>query len=156
MSNGPIEIYQPRVISEQGVWDIDAQQFKIYGLLADGQALSADMLSEARRFIEAEVLDRVAEMGESNGLGFVIIHPGDLGVSISAHWWVQGSVLCQHLRRQLYDADEPMDTRTRPVIACVWELALINAEQQAWRDTMMRSIPDRAAYLEARPGFDAA
>ena len=156
MSNGPIEIYQPRVISDQGVWDIDAQQFKIYGLLADGQALSADMLSEARRFLEHEVLDRVASMGESNGLGFVIVHPGELGLTISANWWVQGSVLCQHNYRKLYGAAQPMDTITRPVVACVWELALINAEQQAWRDTMMRPMPVRAAYLEARPDFDAA
>ena len=156
MKDGPIEIYQPRVISNQGVWDIDTQQFKIYGLLADGQTLDADMLSQARRFIEAEVLDRVASMGESNGLGFVIIHPGELGVSISAHWWVQGSVLCQHNYRKLYDAVQPMDTLTRPVVACVWELALINAEQEAWRKTMMRPLPDQAAYLEARPDFKAA
>jgi len=156
MGNGPIEIYQPRVISDQGIWDLGRLQFKVYGLLADGKALSADMLSEARQFLEDEVLDRVAMMGESNGLGFVIIHPGDLGLSISAHWWVQGSVLCQHIHRQLYGADEPMETITRPVVACVWELALINAEQQAWRKTMMRPLPDRAAYLKARPDFQAA
>lgn len=156
MSNGPIEVYRPRVISDHGIWDDGIQQFKIYGLLADGKTLSAGMLSEARRFLKVEVLDRVTTMGESNGLGFVIIHPGDLGLSISAHWWVQGSVLCQHIHRQLYDASEPMDTVARPVVACVWELALINAEQEAWRQTMMRTTPDRAAYLEARPLFEVA
>lgn len=105
--------------------------------------------------MHAEVLERVAAMGDSNGLGFVIIHPGELGVSISAHWWVQGSVLCQHNHRQLYGASEPMDTVARPVVACVWELALINTEQEAWRKSMMTPAPDRAAYLGARPPLDA-
>jgi hypothetical protein len=92
----------------------------------------------------------VAAEGEDNGLGFVIIHPGDRGVSVLAHWWIQGSVLCQHIRRTLWGADKPMNTATRPVIACVWELGLINAEQQAWRDTMMTAQPDADSYLNAR------
>ncbi len=153
MQNGPIEVYQPRVFSNHSVWAFETLQFKIYGLLAEGQQINTKMIAKAKQFIDTEVLTRVAAMGESNDLGFVIIHPGDLGVSISAHWWVQGSVLCQHNYRQLYGAPTPMDTVARPVVACVWELALINAEQEAWRQTMMRDTPDRAAYLRVRPAF---
>lgn len=156
MNIGPIEVYRPRIISDHGIWDDGMQHFKIYGLLGEGKTLSAEMILKATRFLQIEVLDRVAAMGESNGLGFIIIHPGDLGLSISAHWWVQGSVLCQHIHRQLYGASEPMETVARPVVACVWELALINAEQEAWRQTMMATTPDRAAYLAARPPFDMA
>ncbi|WP_292562847.1 hypothetical protein [Mesorhizobium sp.] len=94
--------------------------------------------------------------GDDNGMGFVIIHPGELGVSISVHWWIQGSVLCQHIYRKLYSAAEPMDTVKRPVVACVWELALINAEQEAWRKTMMKSEPSPSGYMDARAGFEAA
>lgn len=156
MTNNPIEIYHPRAISDQGVWDIGTLQFKVYGLLADGKTLSDEMKSRAKRFVEIEVLERVAAMGDSNELGFIVIHPGELGVSISAHWWVQGSVLCQHIHRQLYASGEPMDTMARPVVACVWELALINAEQEYWRKSMMKATPDRVEYLGARPTFNAA
>jgi hypothetical protein len=88
----------------------------------------------------------------------VIIHPGELGISILAHWWIQGSVLCQHIYRKLYSAIDPMDMDTvkRPVIACVWELALINAEQEAWRKTMMKSHPSPSVYMDARADFEAA
>ena len=108
------------------------------------------MLSVAKAFLERDVPERVAAMGDSNGLGFVIIHPGDVGLTVAAHWWAQGSVLCQHIYRREYSAAEAMDTVTRPVVACVWELALINAEQEAWRETMMTTAPDRAAYLKSR------
>ena len=156
MSVGPVEVYHPREVSDHGVWDVGTVQFKVYGLLAQGKSISSETMSKAMQFLETEVLDRVAAMGESNDLGFVIIHPGDLGVSISAHWWVQGSVLCQHIHRQLYEAAEPMDTVARPVVACVWELALINSEQEAWRLNMMGRAPDQAAYLANRPPFKTA
>ncbi len=126
MSARPIEIFQPRDYSNLGVWSIGTLQLKVYGLIAETKNISDKMQSTAKSFIERQILKRVATMGESNDLGFVIIHPGDLGISISVHWWVQGSVLCQHNYRKLYVKTEPMDTIDRPVIACVWELALIN------------------------------
>ena len=156
MTIGPIEVYHPRAVSDHGVWEIGSLHFKVYGLLATGKEVTDDMLSVAKAFLEQDVLERVAAMRDSNGLGFVIIHPGDVGLSISAHWWAQGSVLCQHIYRREYSAAAPMDTVARPVVACVWELALINAEQEAWRETMMTREPDRAAYLESRSSLRAA
>lgn len=156
MNVGPIEVYHPRAVSDHGIWEIGSLQFKIYGLLARDKEVTHDMVSVAKEFLEQDVLGRVAAMGESNGLGFVIIHPGDVGLSISAHWWAQGSVLCQHIYRREYSAAEPMDTVARPVVACVWELALINSEQEAWRETMMKIEPNQAAYLKSRAPFCTA
>ncbi len=150
MSNQSTEIYHPRAVSDHGTWIVGLLQFKVYGLLAEDKSITDNMLSKARKFVNDDVLPRVTAEGQDNGLGFVIVHAGDTGVSISAHWWIQGSVLCQHIHRQLYDAENAMDTIARPVIACVWELAIINAEQKAWRKTMMVSDPDRVAYLECR------
>ena len=141
MTAGPLEVYEPRAVSDLGVWEVGSLHLK---------EVTDDMLSLAKAFVERDVLERVAAMGDSNGLGFVIIHPGDLGLTVSAHWWAQGSVLCQHIYRREYSSDEAMDTVTRPVVACVWELALINAEQETWRQTMMTREPDRAAYLASR------
>lgn len=151
MNDGPLEIYQPRSISDRGICAFDTVQFKVYDLLANGKTVDAALVATAKRFVKDEVLDRVVTLGASNRLGFIIIHPGDLGVSISAHWWAQGSVLCQHIYRKHYDEREPLDTVTRPVVACVWELALINAEREAWQQYMMNANPDPSAYLAARP-----
>ncbi|WP_312361989.1 hypothetical protein [Ensifer sp.] len=155
MTSRTIEIYTPRRVSHLGQWDIGGLALKVYGLVADTKAVDAALLAQAQAFVRSDVLQRVAAEGQEDGLGFIIIHPGTLGVSISAHWWIQGSVLCQHIYRKLYSATEPMDTATRPVIACVWELALINAEQVAWRKTMMTSEASPAAYMNARADLDA-
>lgn len=156
MSSDRIEIYHPRAILDLGVQDAGNLQVKIYGLLAQGKEITDEMGDQAKGILRRDVLPRVAELGDNNGLGFVIIHPGELGISTSFHWWIQGSVLCQHIHRRLYGADDPMETLTRPVVACVWELALINAEQEAWRRTMMTPRPDPAAYLASRAAFETA
>ena len=150
MNQSVTELYRPRAVSDLGHWDVYPLKLKVYGIAADGKEITEMVFDNAHSFVSDEVLPLVEAEGEDNGLGFVIIHAGDLGVSVLAHWWIQGSVLCQHIRRTLWGADTPMDTATRPVIACVWELGLINAEQEIWRETMMISQPDPAAYLSAR------
>ncbi|WP_299676102.1 hypothetical protein [uncultured Roseobacter sp.] len=112
--------------------------------------MTPEMRAVAERILTDEVPAKVAAMGESNDLGFVIIHPGDGGVSILVQWWVQGSVLCQHFHRQLYGAAAPLETATRPAIGCVWELAIIDAEREAWCRTMMQADPEPERYLAMR------
>jgi hypothetical protein len=156
MNSKPIEIYHPRTVSHLGLWDMASLQFKIYGLVADNRRIDQAMLSLAQSFVQAEVLPRVADEGDDNGMGFVIIHPGESGVTVSAHWWIQASVLCQHNYRKPYAAAQPLDTVKRPVIGCIWELALIHAEQEAWRRTMMKAEPNPSGYMTSRADFDAA
>jgi len=147
------EIYRPRTVSDLGLWEIGTLQLKVYGIIAEGQRLSKAIVEDAHTFANSDVPSLVEAEGEDNGLGFVIIHPGDLGVSVLVHWWIQGSVLCQHIRRTLWGSDTPMNTAERPVIACVWELGIINAEQNLWREIMMIGKADAAAYLGARAGL---
>lgn len=144
--------YRPRqIISDLDNWEIGSLKLKVYGIIAEGQELSAAIINDAYTFALDEVPSIVEKEGRDNGMGFVIIHPGDLGVSVLVHWWIQGSILCQHIRRTEWNSNTPMDMPDRPVIACVWELGLINAEQVLWRDTMMNSKPSSSKYLNARP-----
>ncbi len=143
----PYYPYHPRKVSNLGIWEVGSLQLKVYGILAEGQKITEALLYEARAFADIELPDLVSAEAEDNGLGFVIIHPGDLGVSILLHWWIQGSILCQHIKRTAWGSGEPMDMAKRPVIACVWELGLIDAEQRVWRETMMVAKPNSAAYL---------
>ncbi|MEM8796926.1 MAG: hypothetical protein AAGE61_15285 [Pseudomonadota bacterium] len=147
MNNGPVEIYHPRATAFRAIWEFDAIKFKVYDLLAHGKTVTDDMIETARTFLRETVVLDVEKMGDSNDLGFVIIHPGDLGVTIAAQWWAQGSILCQRIYRHQYDDAAPLDTISRPAVACVWELEIIQAEQAIWRETMMKSKTDKFAYL---------
>lgn len=146
----PVERYVPRNVTDLGCWTHIPLRLKVYSLTAAGAGVDDGAVATAKAFISRDVLPAVKIMGDSNDLGFVILHPGTLGLTVTAHWWVQGSVLCQRMFRQLYSVETPIDTRDRPVIGCVWELALIEAEQQVWRTHMMGATPDAEAYLAAR------
>lgn len=113
------------------------------------------MQQTARHFIREDVLPRMTSLGDSNGLGFAIIHPGTTGLSISVHWWAQGSVLCQRFFRQLYGTDTPLDMTERPSIGCVWEMGIIAEETKIWRDTMMAEVPNLQGYLQMTGNLSA-
>lgn len=154
-SGGATERWRPRTVVQRDNWDVGHLGLKVYGILAEGRDLTAAVMDEAQSFVARELPRRALSEGEDNGLGFVIIHPGELGLSVLGHWWMQGSVLCQAIHRRLWGAEEPMDTAVRPVIACVWELAVIDAEQRIWRDTMMGPRPDAVAYRATRATMTA-
>ncbi len=141
------EAYAPRAVSFLGVWSFPGLDLKAYGLSAEDRPVTDVMEKIGRGFVHGDVLSSVNALGDSNGLGFAIIHPGTEGLSIPVHWWTQGSVLCQQFFRQLHGADVPLNMTERPSIGCVWELGIIAEETRIWRDTMMSDAPDKGAYL---------
>lgn len=150
MNSTITELYQPRAVSDLGNWNIEGYQFKVYGIAFKERDITESIVADAHAFVRDEVPALITAEGDANGLGFVIIHSGELGATFLAHWWVQGSILCQHIRRKVWGAEKAISTTIRPVIACVWELGLINAEQEIWRKTMMNAAANPSAYLNAR------
>jgi len=145
-----MELYVPRTVTGHGQWEVAGLRMKIFGLCAAGREIDETVLAGARAFLDRDLPGRVAAQGESDGLGFVIVHAGAAGLTVSAYWWVMGSVLCQTLHRVLPSgaAAYPDD---HPVVGCVWELGLVSAEQTIWRDTMMVPDADPDRYLATRP-----
>ncbi|MEM9333071.1 MAG: hypothetical protein AAGA53_17240 [Pseudomonadota bacterium] len=152
MTQRPVDVYSPRKTTDHGVWDMGTIQFKVYGLLAEGTTITPDMIQKTEAFLKDQVLPKATEMGNNNGLGFAIIHPGELGLTIGGYWWAQGSVLCQQIYRHEYKHTKPLDTISRPAVACVWELQIITAEEKYWRQNMMRADHSAERYLQMRAG----
>ena len=148
--HGPVERHHPRQVSSLGNWEIGTLRLKVYGLGLSGNSVTEDHVTGGKEFIRKDVLPRVDAEGKSNGLGFVIIHPGTTGISTSVHWWIEGCVLCQHIKRIVYETGKELDTVVRPVIGCVWELGIVEAERQLWLTHMMGAGTNGTAYLNAR------
>ncbi|MEM7711246.1 MAG: hypothetical protein AAF264_10945 [Pseudomonadota bacterium] len=137
------ERLHPRALGRHGTWAIGDARLKVYTISAHGHVASGDLLDRAR----GTLTDDMAPLPDGATLGFVIVHPGTEGTSILVHWWEQGSVLCHRLLRRLHGSGAPVDVQGRGVVGCVWELAVISAEQRAWRRTMMGATPSPDAYL---------
>lgn len=143
------EEYEIRQTTRLANWQLKDMDFKVYGVCVEGSYISDQMLETAKTVLENEAVARIDELGGSDKLGFIIVHSGALGLTIGIYWWTQGSVLCQHVYRKEYSLNITLDTITRPVIACVWELEIIGFEQVCWRKTMMCKNPSPKSYLDA-------
>ncbi|MEM9796128.1 MAG: hypothetical protein AAF919_06545 [Pseudomonadota bacterium] len=137
------ERLHPRALTRHGVWAIGWVRMKMYGITEGTQTLPDDLLSKAQTIAAAHL----ETLSDDVTLGFVIVHPGREGTSILTLWWEQGSVLCQRVTRWAHESGATVDVTGRGVIGCVWELAVIAAEQQIWRRRMMGEAPSPEAYL---------
>ena len=136
--------------ADRGTWSLGPVRLRIYDLIAGGRTVTDEIAEIARIFLDEEALPRIEATGEADGAGFVTIRHGDLELPIRAHWWVRGSVLCQHVHRHRHDDAGPLDAASHPAIGCLRELEIVAAEVAAWRDTMMTEHPGLAGDMRRR------
>jgi hypothetical protein len=145
--------YTERVVRFLGVWDINGWKLKVYAIsakrtLADAEVVSAKII-QAGHDIAAEVFTHQPE-ANSYGLGYVIFHEGIFATWLLLDWWADEI----QLRHQLFKANAlgapAFERVTTDLIACVWELAIVAFEREAWVETMLRSPkrPDVLHYLD--------
>ena len=65
-------------------------------------------------------------------------------------WWRAGGIVCQKLLSAPLSSPADFKTVQAPFLACVWELAVIGHERDAWVRNMMRAAPDAQGYLADR------
>ena len=137
--------YAPRRLRVLPAWQIGALAVKVYhiGVSDPSKALVQSARDEAARMDQAAMTE-----GDAHGLGFVVIHEGEAGTWLLMDWWAHGDILCQRLSFGQNAQFEPVDDR--PLAACVWELAVISHERDAWIRHMMSGSADPEGYLSDR------
>lgn len=144
------EPYIPRRMGSAGLWKCGDFTMKAYAIQRNPDPavdlLSAEVAEAARRRA-TEVLRVAAAPRVHYGLGYCIVHAGELANWLLVDWWEEGAIVCQRLFAAPH-ADpcnfKPVDA---PLMACVWELAIVSAESKAWMRHMLQREPDPAGYL---------
>lgn len=146
------EPYCPRLIAPLGVWREAGHSIKAYGIHRDAD-LVGPILSEAvTASVRAAVRDVLDELGggpRSHGLGYCIAHVGDEAVWLLVDWWISGGIVCQRMLSAPLTQPDTFTPVTAPALACVWELAVIAHERDAWVRHMLTERPEADAYLQA-------
>ncbi len=80
--------------------------------------------------------------------GFIVLHLGEDSVWLLVHWWVD-DICCQRLLTA--SMAEPQVFRHAPadLMACVWELHVIDHERRAWARNVLGGEGGLPAYLAA-------
>lgn len=111
--------FVPRPIRPTGLAVVGEWRLKGYEVTPDGQPVWASIVEAVDIVLQSE-LPRPAS-GE-HGIGFVVIHPGELAVWVLVGLWT-GDIVCQHTFRA--SLDDPSNFERVPVggpTACVFEL----------------------------------
>lgn len=120
-------------------------RLKAYSI-AHGTEQASHALIEAARDLTRERLP--SGIGSSNyGVGFVGIHQGRTSNFVFVDWWAEENELHHHVYVSAKTRPEAFECKTGTgLAACVWDLALMAFEREAWVETVLK--PGGALNLE--------
>ncbi|MFB4274466.1 MULTISPECIES: hypothetical protein [unclassified Nonomuraea] len=141
-------VYAPRTTVALPRHRLRGWTVKGYGISATRDRPPAEVIDAAR--VAADLTLPQAYDGEPSH-AFTVVHEDADGCYVVVAWWSRNKVIL-HSRTWLSGWDDPAAWRPAPAhaTACVWELAAIAAERDAWvRHVASPPAPDFAAYLAA-------
>lgn len=144
------EPYGPRRVRPLGLWEPRGWKVKAYGIAYDGEEVDPDLVAASREAVEA-VLPDPARSRERYGVGFAGVHDGRGGNLVFVDWWERENEL--HHVALVSDDESPLELEATPPNgpkACVWDLAVVDHERDAWVDHVLRNHedPDVEGYLD--------
>lgn len=146
-----ITAYRPRPITFVDLLELDGWRIKLYGAAYERPAPRPELLAATRDLID-RVLPRPADGDGRYAVGFACSHDGRDGCFSFVDWWAHEN----ELHYQIHVRDRPETLAPAPpeaLTACVWDLAIIAFERQAWLDAVLCNPngPELERHLETRP-----
>lgn len=146
--------YKTRPIRYLETWEHEGWRIKVYGIAAASER-PAQELVDAIKSVARGILPRPAAAENRYGIGFLYAHQGRDGHGFaSVNWWAKENELF-HFQ---YEAPADSVDDLRPIeetggsTACVWDLAVMGHEREAWVQCVLANDagPDLDAYLARR------
>ena len=143
--------YRQRQFRFEGIWQIEQTRFKVHTIHASGaEAHAGKALAGARSYVENLFPALRAEEGNDHGLGYIILHHGEITDWLLIHWWAHSDIVLASLAASAERDGQFQSMDNRPFHACVWEHVVIHHENMAWIRHMNRQDGDPALYLADR------
>lgn len=143
--------YRQRQFRFEGLWQCDSTRFKVYSIhQAAATAHAGTALAGARSYLDQQFPALRAEEGNDHGLGYVILHHGEITDWLLIHWWAHSDIILASLASSPERDGRFQCLDNRPFHACVWEHVVIHHEYSAWIRHMNRPTGEEEAYLTDR------
>ncbi len=144
--------YQTRPIRFLELVEHQGWQIKVYGIrVQEGNTAETpdEPVVELAKTAVLKTLPQPAVTDNRYGVGFLIIHQGQMRNWLLLDWWYEEDILKQKLFSSPLDTPNQIEPAEPDLLACVWELAVHGFERQAWLQTVLQNPtgPDLAAYL---------
>jgi hypothetical protein len=74
-------------------------------------------------------------------VGFVILHHGSAAKSLLTQWWIDECVCLQSVAQSRFTGPPKFEPAKLELMACAYELVVIDFERRAWVSTVMSGEP---------------
>jgi len=146
--------YEPRLFADLGILTERRWALKLYGIhhdiTRDKAALVDPAVLQSGSTHIRGLLAEADRVGAHHNTGFVILHQGKQANWLLTHWWIHQDVCCHIVSRSPLDDPVRFTRVAAPIMACVWELLVVQFERGAWISTALQPKPNFDAYLAAR------
>lgn len=143
-----VEPYRPRDFSFKGIEQLGGISFKVYTITAGREmSIPGEMLANAYRYVDAVLPSVRQEEGPDHGLGYVILHAGEMSNWLLIHWWAHSDIAMRLLASAELGMTTFVSQDHRRFHACVWEHVVIDHERVAWVRRAMTRDAQPADYL---------
>nr|WP_272213343.1 hypothetical protein [Marinicella sp. W31]MDC2879295.1 hypothetical protein [Marinicella sp. W31] len=132
------ERYSPRVAGFVRDVHADGGLVKLNGISTSPELDFSDAeLEAAVAVVETAKTDRA-----HLNAGFAVLHRGEDGLWLLLHWWLEGGIASHAMwQAELGDGSPRFSPVPAGVLACVWELGVIDFERKAFMDTALSGAP---------------
>lgn len=159
--------YRPRPVRFLRLADLGGWRVKVYGISAHRERPAPEFVEAAEQLAQGRLpnppvwspsQDENALVSEERyGVGVLIVHEGREGGFALVSWWAGENMLQHHV--YLAPDGPPFafeDLSPTGIVACVWELAVLAFEREAWVETVLANPqgPDLDAYLDRHLSAD--
>jgi hypothetical protein len=146
--------YQPRLFADLGTLRERHWTLKLYGIHHDitrdkAALIDPPVLRSGQMHVRGS-LTEADSIGAHHNVGFVILHQGKRANWLLTHWWIHHDICCHMVSSSPLDDSIRFARATGSLMACVWELIVVNFERRAWVSTALRTKPDFRKYLAER------
>lgn len=148
----PFKPYQSRTIRFLEMVENDGWRMKVYGIAYRRDEPDSRLVGRALALADG-CLPRPSVNPTRYGVGFIGVHQGRGSNLVFVDWWEDENELHHRVFTSLPQAPLAFEDRTgADLLACVWDLAVIGFERQAWVAAALLAAgpPDLDRYLATR------
>jgi hypothetical protein len=139
--------YAPRYFRFHGLWTLPEWQVKVYSIRHASRREPDSRDLETAKALATPKL-RAINAKHHHGAAFLILHFGADGDYLLIDWWTGGNMLQQTLFVRLNNQPDFEDMTGSGLLACVWELHIIDAERRAWIECVLKKDGSASSYWE--------
>ena len=142
------ELYRSREAGYLATIETEDGRIKLSGIAAEGSPEFDDEVLETA----IAVLRQAGAPSPNLGAGFAILHRGEEAWWLLLHWWLPGGIASHGLWHADIGPTPPRFSPAAPgLMACVWELGVIDFERRAFMATAMAGAPLSDYFASTMP-----